>query len=185
MNARKYKALQRNVSIANKRLKRLEDTGYDYYAYDVAKHYIDNNLSTKYYSTRGLSDSELVQLSKSVERFLSSKSSTVRGQRKIERERMKFFEKKKDLKGTYEEKKDFLRWLGDDGYKNLTEAIGYDKTALDTIIANYNKYKNLDLIDRVVDAYERNLQNYAGFIEDLRNGTIQGHKPRDDKQGNN
>ncbi len=177
MTNKRYNEIKHKVAVANNRLKRLEKTGYDYYAYDVAKHYIDSNLSTKYYSTRGLSERELMQLEKSVNRFLKSKSSTVREQRKIERERMSFFEKEKGLKGAYKEKKDFLRWLGEDGYKNMTEAIGYDRTALDNIITNYNKYKSVNLLDRIVDAYERNLQNYAGFIEDLRHGTIQGHKP--------
>lgn len=161
------KELRLKVRRANQRLHSLERSGYNYYAYDIAKHYIDNVLETKYYSVRGLSKFELRRLERSIDQFLESKSSTVRGQKAIEAARIKVFEEK-GLKGTREQKVEFLRFLGQDGYKNLTETIGYDRTVFKEIIKNYNRFHDTDRIEKIMDSYMKNQTNYAQFIKDLR-----------------
>lgn len=166
---RASKELRRKVGIANKRLKRLEETGYDYYAYDIAKHYIKYALDgVEYYSTKGIDTKfELSRLERSVDTFLESKSSTVRGQRAIERARIKVFEEK-GLIGTYEQKKEFLRFLGEDGYKNLTDTIGYDASLFKEIVGNYNYYRDTQRIEKILLAYQRSRANYAETTERLR-----------------
>lgn len=169
MKENKLKELKRKIKKANSRLARLEKAGYDYYAYDIAKHFIDTVQGTKYYSLSGidLDDKYSVRLlNMSLDRFLSSKTSTVSGARRIENERIESF-REKGLAGTREEAVEFLRWLGEDGYRNLTEAIGYDKTAFGTIITNYNKYHDTERIDRVINTYLNNRTNYRLLIEGL------------------
>lgn len=175
----KKEEIKRKIKRANSRLKRLEKSGYDYYAYDIAKHFIDTVQGTKYYSLSGIDfgDKYSVRvLEMSLDRFLSSKSSTVTGQRAIENERLAAFESK-GLTGTREEKVEFIRWLGEDGYRNMVEAIGYGKEEFGAIIENYNYYKDTDRIDRIINTYMRNQDDYAGFIKRLekrtkkRNGT--------------
>lgn len=160
--------LRRDIKKANSRLRRLEKSGYDYYAYDIAKHYINTQLGTQYYSIRNIEDKyDLRLLKMSLKRFLSSVSSTVSGQKKLEKKRLKAFEEK-GLTGTREEKIEFLRFLGEDGYKNLIDAIGYDATVFKATIESYNKHKDTERIERIYQAYLRNRDDYKSLIEGLR-----------------
>lgn len=82
---------------ANRRLRALEKAGYDYYAYDVATLYTERTRDSKRFSENKklkMSKEALVHEIDALLTFLNSKSSTVKGQKTIEDNKISAFRKK-------------------------------------------------------------------------------------------
>ena len=107
---------------ANQRLLRLERAGLDYYAYDRAMLYLERTRKTTRFSEsktfKGNKQALLRELD-SLTTFLSSRTSTVAGQRSIEREKIKSFENKGYNVG---DPRQFFNFLSSSAYKTLANS---------------------------------------------------------------
>lgn len=82
------------AKLANQRMSALEKAGKDYYAYDVAYGYVEttyggNRFRYDYISVPTVND--LYENLKHAKQFLESKTSTLRGQRALEKQRLESF----------------------------------------------------------------------------------------------
>lgn len=140
------------IKRANDRMKNLEKQGYDYYAYDRASAYAKsvNNGKPRFTSSQvKLGDAQgIAQSLREARAFLTAKSGTVTGQKKIEETRIQYFKdyydklaKKREqetgvaqefLFDTKEEEKEFLKFLGSKDIAKGLEKMG--KTVSETVV---------------------------------------------------
>lgn len=148
------------VRKANKRLINLRKHGINYGAIENAEHFIANMLEQKNFSKdtkRLLNDGLLRQQLAQLNKFLSAKTSTVRGVKKYERSILKGFEEKYGIKlDSDSKKKEFLTFLNSEGF------------------AEYKKYDSEGGIEtalKAIDSGER-LEDFYKLYEDYVNGKI-------------
>lgn len=120
---------------ANQRLLRLERAGLDYYAYDRAALYLSRTRGTHRFSeskTYKGSKQALLRELDALTTFLGSKTSTVAGQRSIERAKIRAFEQK----GYHiSNSRSFFNFLSSSVYKKLANS----KIPSEILIEYYTK----------------------------------------------
>lgn len=145
---------------ANTRLKALEKAGLDYYAYDRAVGFTQSEYGRTRFTTskKLLSPDVLYQQILEVDRFLSSKSSTISGQRIIRDTRLKKFV---DKGLQIDNERDFFNFLASDTFKELAQYLDSDqvikladsldkKELLDSFVRAFNEYKTKGLTTDVI-----------------------------------
>lgn len=141
---------------ANQRLLRLERAGLDYYAYDRAQLYLNRTRGTNRFSEsknyKGSKQALLRELD-ALTTFLGSKTSTVAGQRQIEREKIRMFEQKGYHVG--DNSRQFFNFLSSSAYKQLSNS----KIPSEMLIEFYTKAidagKSLGQIYTELDKFAR------------------------------
>lgn len=161
---------------ANTRLSSLEEKGYDYYAYDTAVHYTQQKYGKRRFTTskKILSDvDELYDNILEVNRFLRSESSTISGQKRIEKERIASF-RDMGLEINVGEERDFLRFLGTEDVRGVFEIVGNKKRGgmsgeiVDIIAGQWKGELNKKRIRDAFTAYKQGTIFYDEFLERLR-----------------
>lgn len=161
---------------ANTRLSSLEEKGYDYYAYDIAVHYTQQKYGKRRFTTskKILSDvDELYDNILEVNRFLRSESSTISGQKRIEKERIASF-RDMGLEINVGEERDFLRFLGTEDARGVFEIVGNKKRGgmsgeiVDIIAGQWKGELNKKRIREAFTAYKQGTIFYDEFLERLR-----------------
>lgn len=148
--------------IANKRLRALEKADMTVYAYDVATLYTQRTRGTKRFSESRKALENPQSLMREIDQlttFLNMQTSTVRGQRQLEKQKMRAFEKK--LGAEIPDKKEFWNFLSSNVFQQLRHARRGD--------SNY-------FVDFYVRAKEKgwNNQKIYDALEQYRKGEIQG-----------
>lgn len=125
---------------ANRRLSKLEQKGYTYYAYNLAGDFIKNAFgeNAKRYEWSDEDNRANYQTFLSMRTFVSKKTSTIKGMEAVNRERVNFFREKMHLEkykfgakmGTNRnyvsnaEIIDFLKFLGEKPVRTLLKEVG-------------------------------------------------------------
>lgn len=128
-----YETRKRLAKVTNQRLRRLEKStsaisgeAYTYGAYDIISDYIDKNVRGKRFSEQ-LNESakreDVIREITAMQRFLSSSSSTVAGQRKAEEKRVLSFINK-GVPEKYARSKEFYDFLSSKQFEHLGGAKG-------------------------------------------------------------
>lgn len=158
---------------ANQRMLNLEKAGYDFYAYDIAITYVETTYDRERFPTskKLLPDiNALIKQIRVMHKFLSSKSSTISGQKAIERERLEEFRDLFDIpEGTA---KEFLRFLGSDTVKHVFDITGisgeiYENMAK-TVADAKNKRKELRRLKRLFDNYRKGELTYDELMYGIK-----------------
>lgn len=149
----------RLVKVSNTRLSALEKADYDYYAYDRATYYTSEKTGRNRFSSASVNKdaSELVDNIREMRTFLNSKTSTIRGQKALEKERMDWV-KEVGLDIPKRNQKAFLRFLGSESTQNLFQDTGASADVVAMIVEsrkNKNGKKGLSFaeIGKKFDAY--------------------------------
>ena len=177
---------------SNQRIVRLERavskvTGENYASYgagDIAKEYLQKQGRKRFRETaqsslRALDDAqkrhEILKDIKAMQEFLSSKSSTVTGQREIERKRLKTFETPKyDEEGNiirepvkFASNKEFYDFLNSQTFAELSKTFNSD-TVVELYDMSRDKGLNNEEIQNALDEYrQRTNLNEKGLREAL------------------
>ena len=131
---------------ANQRLRELEDAGLDFYAYDIVADYLRTHRpeadkvrfsQSKNYLSGKESEAALKAEISKLQAFLTSESSTVSGQKRIEARRIETFGnwKPKDVQANYKgldmskqaQTKQFYRFLNSQTFKNLRKVFSSEQ----------------------------------------------------------
>lgn len=131
---------------ANQRLRELEDADLDFYAYDIVADYLRTHRpeadkvrfsQSKNYLSGEESESALKAEISKLQAFLTSESSTVAGQKRIEARRIETFGnwKPKDVQSNYKgldmskqaQTKQFYRFLNSQTFKNLRKVFSSEQ----------------------------------------------------------
>ncbi len=131
---------------ANQRLRELEDAGLDFYAYDIVADYLRTHRpeadkvrfsQSKNYLSGKESEAALKAEISKLQAFLTSESSTVAGQKRIEARRIETFGnwKPKDVQANYKgldmskqaQTKQFYRFLNSQTFKNLRKVFSSEQ----------------------------------------------------------
>lgn len=163
-----HELLKKVARRANSRLRSLEKNEYNYYAYDLAIEFTQQNFDTYRYSyNKNLSIEEMRDELLNIDRFLMSKSSTVSGQREIERNR---FEKLKmagfdiSIVGI-NEKREFLRFLGSDSIRRIIDAIGNSDRVVQNVSNMYKAGVSTYQIEQSAQKYLDNEISYYDWLK--------------------
>lgn len=157
-----FNALQKE---ANKRLSRLESKGYTEYAYEMARDYVNSvnppNTPVKYLSENSPIANYKTILS--MRTFVSKKSSTLGGQRDIERKRLATFREKLELDTNWKSKgyisnkrlKDFISFLSNTPIRNTLRDVGKNQSGeLVEILFGQLNDKNRELEEVLLQMFE-------------------------------
>lgn len=145
---------------ANQRLLRLERAGLNYYAYDRAMLYLERTRKSKRFSeSRGFKGNKQALLREldSLTTFLNSRTSTVSGQRSIEREKIRTFENKGYNVG---DPRQFFNFLSSFAYKSLANS----KIPSEMLIEFFTKSRDS----------EKSLGQIYGELEKFKRGAVSG-----------
>lgn len=130
-SARSKKELEKlNKQMAresNRRLSRLEKSGFTVYAYEGAIGFTQSAYGTNRYAESGISIEDAYVQALSMRKFLGKDTSTVKGQRDVEKRRIAQFRQTMELTKNRASKdymtnaqiSDFLRFLGEKPIRNL------------------------------------------------------------------
>ncbi|HBV82331.1 MAG TPA: hypothetical protein DEB74_05965 [Lachnospiraceae bacterium] len=162
-------ALKQYAKKANSRLLRLEKAGYDYYAYDVATSYTMDVFGTNRYSARikGRDKHDIREEILSIYQFLNNKTSTVKGQKELERSRIERFVEKGVISEDMPRDKqvEFLRFLGSDSVRNFVDAIGNSDIVVDTLGNAFSEDVEIEFLDKIVDTFFNNEISYLDYMD--------------------
>ena len=157
---------------SNARLIRLEKAGYDYFAYDLAMSYTKPAYGTNRFKTGGFeTPKDIRRQIFQMETFLEKKSSTIKGAKQIERDRLDRFRdnfniarpnQKNVNTGGYEpltmsdnELKGFLKFIGKKPIRKLiTENIKGSGDMIDILRGKYSS-EDEEVQQEIVDLVER------------------------------
>lgn len=140
---------------ANTRLSALEDKHMDFYAYDRAFGYTATTYNKNRFTTskKLLEDAHGVsQNLREIRRFLNSESSTIGGQKKIQRKRVEAF-KQQGFEIPKGKETDFLRFLGSESVQGIIEVIGHSEKIVDAISGQLKQGRSIDSLQRDFDYY--------------------------------
>lgn len=140
---------------ANQRFRDIEKKGEHSYAVDIAKKYLTDvyNRNT-FKQSKKLTGQELQEGLKALERFFISKTSTIRGIRKVEQEHIESFEKKGIV---ISNKKKFFEFLSSNQFEVLSKYVDSDQViedfnvaigdgvSIDDIMQGYDEFLNSEM----------------------------------------
>lgn len=181
-----YKLRRKLAKRANQRLLRLERgtskiTGekLSYGAYDIAQSYLKATGRTsgrfsEVLSPKDMSDGYVAREVMELQKFLSMKSSTVKGMREIEKKRVEAFESKGISKEMAEDP-EFYKFLNSQTYELMSSLVDSDKiidfmhrayssgASVDEIVNAFNKYAD----DRVNTGEQITIKGISNVIDGL------------------
>lgn len=177
------------AKIANARLRSLERAGRDVFAYDVATRYTGRTRNSKRFSeSKKFSENprDLMRDIDALTQFLNSQTSTVRGQKKLENEKINNFEKK--LGVSIPDKREFWNFLSGSSFQDLRGSRKGDSNYfVDFYVRSKEEGYSLDEINQALDEYRRGevkgideLFNQTGlsFIEGNTNAKVLNRNSR-------
>lgn len=179
----------RYAKIANVRLRSLERAGRDVFAYDVATRYTSRTRNSKRFSESKKFSENPRDLMRDIDvltQFLNSQTSTIRGQKKLENEKINNFEKK--LGVSIPDKREFWNFLSGSSFQDLRGARKGDSNYfVDFYVRSKEVGYSLDEINQALDDYRRGevkgideLFNKTGlsFIEGNTNAKVLNRNSR-------
>lgn len=158
---------------ANARMKALEKSGYDYYAYDIAKTYVEQYGRERFSTSRKLlpTTKDLVNQLRVLNKFLSAESSTIKGQKRIEERRISEFSEK-GFSIPVNIRKDFLIFLGSEETRYAFEIIGDSDKAvrgmIDLINESKDNRKKLNELKKDFENYYKGELSYNDLMKGLK-----------------
>lgn len=144
----KIYASKKMASLANKRLRNLEDNGIDYYAYANAKHYNEasgRNKNRFYRGGKFKNDRDLNIHIQNMGKFLNARSSTIEGIEQSYNNRINTF-RNKGVNIPIGKEKEFFDFLSSQQFKALAKYADSDQIA-ETYANARNKDIDVDLIN--------------------------------------
>lgn len=143
--------------IANKRLKRLEDAGRDVYAYTTATLYTQRTRGSNRFSTSKRFSESAEVLMRDIEAlttFLNQRTSTISGQKTLEREKIQTFEKK--LGRRIDNPQEFWNFLSGSSFQDLRGARRGDSNYfVDFYVRASDEGYSTEEINKLLDEYRR------------------------------
>lgn len=156
--------IQEKAHMANQRIRNLRKAGVDYYAVSDAEHYLDTMERNYFYEgKRYTNEQEKKRVEQVLDKFLSAKSSTLRGINKINRTRMKALKSHGiDIKET--QITTFFDFLKTDAWKQATK-YGDSGTLMDTL---KQALDNGFTPQEIKESFEDFVKDDDVYIEDIR-----------------
>lgn len=148
--------------IANQRLSALEKADMAVYAYDVATHYTRMTRGSKRFSESKKFSEDPTVLKREIDAlttFLSSRTSTISGQKAVNRQKMQSFERK--FGASIDDKREFWNFLSSETFQALRRARRGDS---DFYVEFYLRSKEKGLSSKQID----------DLLEEYRKGEISG-----------
>lgn len=167
------KLYQENAKLAkraNTRLSTLEKSNYDFYAYDRAVGFTQTTYNKNRFTTskKVLEDVEGIAWQvRELNRFLSAKSSTVRGQKQIELGRVEKF-REMGVNVPQGKEKDFLRYLGTETIQEVFEVTGRSEDIVDLIKGMQHGQRSFNKLNRMFNAFLDDKIAYDELEEQLK-----------------
>ena len=151
---------QSTFSEANKRMRILERRGRNYYAYDLARHYLDNARDKTIYAfEKGDTIQDIEKTAMSAAKFIQSESSTLQGQLRIERDRLKSIKERYGFKGNTSKLCEFM------STELFQQYVQFDSEAT-FMLAEEALYKQKLTMQDLDDAWEK-FQAGEGDLTDV------------------
>lgn len=158
---------------ANTRLTALEKKDYDYYSYDKAAAYATSKYGKARFSTKKVSDEDLYKDLLQIRKFLESKSSTLTGQREIEKKKAETY---REMGFDFDDKemKKFLKFLGDEDIRGIIKMSGKSKYGghsgeiIDAIRGQWKSNVDLVKIRNLFREYASDKIGYDELLEGLQ-----------------